>query len=757
MTDEFEWHTDVDGEWEPPLQEPKRRTRPLSRSVRIFLLTSAACLLLVVSLVVYRSLSGRVTEATNTAESGLLLAHDLLISGALKGDSDLVDSVVASRPSSWHDLNDNLLNRQLFFSRRPLGIEVLRDDGLREVAGDDIHLAPELDAAEIVDRRPYSVLLGQGLTATVTLERVFAYERADDQWRLAPPPDEAAFWGNWITDERQYVTVTYPERDEAVALKLAAYLDDLLPALCSSEGMSCPANFNLNFKLEREPNSVLRLGEGLFAISASSASTGSRLVLPAPTLVGKPVDEAGYEALQQGYAGWICAAIFASYGSAGYEVDDVLAQFDLRPPPAPVRPLPRPALSSLPLGATPPEQDVLLLCSDDSVDRLLRFETSNGQWREEAPGEQWGGSAGESDAGAPRGSYLTRLPDYQGAIIQTGGTVGGQQVWRSYLWRAGSAIFLTQEHEVHYYLPPRLQPASRQTSKLAFYVPPTDEDGLFSALVVDLDECASSPCIPRSLAAMPVWSPEGSWTLLIAPAIDGRQMLSLGDENGESLAEIGSGQSAFWLDERSFVYVSIDRWAQRDTLGRWPARQVVLATLGEEQPPVISTVSLFDAEMVRLAMPAAIRPETLSLWLVQPALHGDQTWFIAASGMREGTLLDYIAVANPFSGEVVLAAPMEEYHLVESPMVSPTGQQAIAIGLSADGSKISIELVDAVTGDMRRLPDLVPQDWSADGNWIIQLDQGLIQLTSTTNDVVWTIRHGLSTCYSAVWTNREGE
>lgn len=755
MADEFEWHTDVDGSWEPQEPEPQQTGPRPGRRLKFVALGVGGLFMLFAGFWVFASLRGRVEEATATAEGGLLIAHELLVEGALEGDRDLAESVVARRPSSWRDLNSDLIASQLFFGRRPLGIEAI---GEQRAAAYDIRLSPDLNAAEIIDRRPYSVLAGHSVTETAILERVFHYEQTNDQWQLSPAADEREFWGNWITDERTNITLTYPERDEEVAIKLAGHLNEFLAALCAIEEMSCPADFHLDFKLEIDPTSIRRLGEGVFAIRASSASAGDRLVLPAPTLVGSPVDEAGYEALKRGYSAWIAAAIALGYGSSQSSPSDILTRLDLEPPLAAEQPLPRAARSTFPSGSAGPSQDVLVLCSDRISDRLLRFDTESGSWREERLGgladRRFGAEAAQEQFRTSL--YLSRLPDYGGAVVQTADGDGEDAVWRSYLWRDGETRLLTEEPVPHYFLPPRLQPSNQPyQDKLAFYAPGDDNGERFTALLVDMDVCENTPCKTRTLAGMPVWSPDGQQTLLIVAEPATGSTLYLGDSSGEIRQQVGPGQSPVWLDERQFVYVARELNSQPDMLGR-PGfeKQVIRASFSDGTPTALAHEVYFDAESVRTAIPDSIRPESLALWTVQPALRGDEWWYVTATGVRGDKRSDYVVVYNPALGETRLAAPLEGFTLVEPPMINVTGRKAIATALSDDGSRLSVELIDAESGQIRRLTDVVVQDWSADGDWLIQSERGVLHLVSTASGAEWPVRHDMTGCYWAVWTER---
>ncbi len=752
MANEFEWHTDVDGGWEPQAPEPAPSQRPTSRRRKLMVLAIAVGLLLAAGYGAYRMLTSRVEEATSTAERGLLMAHELLVSGSMEGDQDLVLSVVAKRPASWHDLNADLVARQLFFSRRPLGIEVIRE-GDQHAAEIETRLMPELDAAEVVDRRSY-LADGRGMTETIMLERSFFYELTGEQWVLSPAAEERAFWGNWITDERTNISVTYPERDEEVAIRLAGYLDSFLPALCAAD-LDCPDDFQLTFKLERDPTSIRRLSEGVYAIRASSAAIADRLVLPAPSLVGKPVDEAGYEALERGYAGWIGTAIVARYGPSTARPEDVLARFDLQVPPTPVEPLPRPARGTFPAGVTGPDQDVLLLCSSGSLDRMLRFETATGTWQEEATGALWGQVDSATPGRSPGTStYLSRLPNYRGVIVQTTNGQGEQAVWHSYLLIDGSARLLTEERQTHVYLPPRLQPDGQPPENLlSFYVPGDEAGEGFSSMLVNLETCPSSPCATESLPGMLAWSPDGRRTALIAPEADGNQRLYLGDGKGAIMAEVGIGQSPAWVDEDRFVYVAQGHEDPQDRLARWFGQEVRLVDAGSESPS--SGHLLFDAETLRQAISVEKRPDNLTLWTVQPAMPGSGWWYVTARGDWKGQRMDYFLVYDQAATEIRLAIPLVEYGLIQPPMVNAPRTQVLIVALPRDDGEMSVELISANTDEVRRLPARLPQDWSADGQWLIQLDRGLMTLVSTDSAAQWPIAHDLDSCYWAVWTKQE--
>jgi hypothetical protein len=119
--------------------------------------------------------------------------------------------------------------------------------------------------------------------------------------------------------------------------------------------------------------------------------------------------------------------------------------------------------------------------------------------------------------------------------------------------------------------------------------------------------------------------------------------------------------------------------------------------------------------------------------------------------------LDYVLLFSPEARETRLALPLDDFRQLEPLSINAGGTKAVAMGLSADGTRLNVELIDASSGDVRSLPDLTPQDWAADGDWLVQSDRGVLYLVSTTDGRQWPVRHDVSGCYSAVWIEQEGD
>lgn len=771
MPDDFEWQTDVDDVWVEAEPDASRTVRNIDRRVKLLAATVLICTLVSGAAWIYLSLNKRVKVATETARSDVLETHDLLVNAALRGDTDVVHSLTVDRPSSWWSLQAELLSKRLFFGRRPLAIDPVVADVQRVAEISLIHLSPDLITAEVRDRRPYVVQSSARTTGTVILERSFLYEHSDNQWLLSPPSDDRAYWGTWEHAERNILTVTFPERDEEIAIWLAGEIDTLLADLCTLHTVACPSGFRLNLRLETDPTSLRRLGELPHTFRASSSATENRISLPAPSLIGRPVDEAGLRALQRGYAGWIAAAVVAGYSLQEDAADpdstaDVLAELGLRMPPAPLQPLPKSSLAGFPAEASRPQQDVLMLCAGQDSARLLRLHTGSGRWQEEVPSDQWRKMA---QLATEQGFYLSRLPDYSAALIQIGDY---GSTWRTYMWQDGSLRLLAEDSFPYLYLPPNLQAPNQPVDNYLFFYVPVMDDGSqrASGLRLDMNRCLRGPCSLERLEGLPVRSPDGRQSVVYVPRDHGGHDLYLGDEageiehvigavsyelrlgddGGEASELIGPGQSVAWLDEASFSYVAVEPGIEVDRLGRRFGRQIMIAdTRGKFSPAL-----LIGAEFVRRRIPESIRPDSLGLWSARPVVKGDPKWIISATSLDSADERDYLIVIDPQTGQVTLAADLGHFQLFQPPVVSPKGRYAVVAGISAESNDINVELVNVATGEMRRLEPSIPTDWSRDDAWLLSAESGTLYLVWTATGQEWPIAHDLPGCQFAIWTDR---
>lgn len=297
----FDWQTEEEGDWEETAyagdeEGTRRRLLPVVL-IALFLVAASA-------FAVYRTLDRRVEEATSGVEEAVLASHEVVRHAAEQRDRELLTTFLSGRDRAWAAEQEQLVEAGALFDRRGLGLHLL-PAGAPETAGGErlavkgVELSPDLAAAEVVVEQAYAASVGHGLTETVWLEQTGVYRQGPNRWLYSPREDEAAYWGTWSTVGGRYLTLAFPERDAPFGRRLAGDLEARLAALCNLPELSCPAEYHLTVRLDREPASLLAVNE---PSPLSVVDESGEIRLPAPGLVGRPVDEAAYRALARGYA-----------------------------------------------------------------------------------------------------------------------------------------------------------------------------------------------------------------------------------------------------------------------------------------------------------------------------------------------------------------------------------------------------------------------------------------------------------------------
>ena len=324
----FEWQTEEDGDWKVQeaaaagLEEPAGGRRWL-------LLIGALVLMVAAGVLVWREARQQVDAAEARIMEAVLASDDVARGAAVEGDRELLQSVLSARNRGWLQTQYELLEQGLLFG------DVAQVLNLRPAAGDQpertVEVDAELDEVVVTAEQAYQA---REDGSTVTLQHTYVYRQGRDRWLLSPPLRD--FWGEWTSVRHRYTTFSYPGRDEAVARRLAADLDEHLQEACTTyPKLSCDENVHLRVRFETDPDSLLALTEPGLGLGRQR-----RLSLPTPTLVGLPVDEAAYKALLRAYAAPVVTAAIAE--AAGYEccthvlffeaaVNVQLAEMDIRP------------------------------------------------------------------------------------------------------------------------------------------------------------------------------------------------------------------------------------------------------------------------------------------------------------------------------------------------------------------------------------------------------------------------------------------
>jgi hypothetical protein len=243
---------------------------------------------------------------TNTAavEEDILRTNAIIFQAVTAGDGELLRSNLSGRDPDWVAVQEQALSKGLIYNRPLWGLQF--QPSLPDETQIEVVLNPEWNTAELVMPLDYVYEAADGLTTTVQLEQTLFYRRSLERWLLAPADNNC--WGERVLCEGRNLTIDYPARDRQIVGRLAADLDGLVGEICRMiEGKGCAADFQLEFRLYTRVPHILAITPQIELLPCVEGNSE----VPTPTLVGLPLDEAGYEVLLQGYRSEIAALTLA--------------------------------------------------------------------------------------------------------------------------------------------------------------------------------------------------------------------------------------------------------------------------------------------------------------------------------------------------------------------------------------------------------------------------------------------------------------
>lgn len=296
----FDWQTDETVDWEEPpvVNEPKPK-RPFPRwpfkLLGVVLVVGGAVAL------GYYLLSQRITVVEDDLAADVIASHSFMQETAVAGDWDVFISTLSNRDPQWVTSQVEVVRHTLYFDRSAFGMAWQPAPAPSTVIS--VTFTPELNQAELLTEHQYNIHIGNGLTQTITLQQTAVYRKGANQWLLGPP--DATFWGKTLTARGQYLTLLYTEKDAAIGGRLAADMDAKLVELCTRLAeLRCPTNLLIAVHLSPDPITLVEAQTFQTTLTSEPAFS-----LPSPTLLGMPVDEAGYHALYRGYASQVITAV----------------------------------------------------------------------------------------------------------------------------------------------------------------------------------------------------------------------------------------------------------------------------------------------------------------------------------------------------------------------------------------------------------------------------------------------------------------
>lgn len=239
------------------------------------------------------------------AEAEVMAIHDIVQRAERNGDETLFGSMISPEYPNWGSIQRRAFRNGQRWNRKFFGLSYAGDgtDALPTGTVTGVDFTSDWRMATVQLAIPYTPHEpGQAESAPVLLEQTVTYREESIGWALVPA--YPAFWGEERKTRGDFVTVTFPQRDAEIVEALLAEWDELLARACQElADLNCLRGWQLDVELSTESSVLAGMNDPIRWLE-----DGPVLTLPTPSVIGRPVDAAGMEAMQAGYAPLILAA-----------------------------------------------------------------------------------------------------------------------------------------------------------------------------------------------------------------------------------------------------------------------------------------------------------------------------------------------------------------------------------------------------------------------------------------------------------------
>ena len=736
MPEHFDWQTEDEEEWNDQSDRlpPTALTRKRWKRWGVVLVGIIG--LLAAASIIYLRVQTTLGEAEAGRTADILSSYQLIEDAIHQADAELFTTFLSGADLSWAAVQQELFRRDWIFDRRAFGL----DPSPFEVTEPRVELSPELNSAIVSTVRHYKIAVPGGGEQIISLKNESVY-RLGQRWLLSPPKDE--YWGSDEPMERSgnILTLRFPERDQAIAIRLFEGIDEMLVDLCqSADFLICLPNLRVELEFNRDPNSFITTMESFFEdgyLGDSLLRPGStiELSLPTPTLLGLPLDEPSYEALFRVYAAYATGAVMNGY------IDDACCANDRHR-----QAMIRNRLTGLGAMPWPEEQvslvnefalaevgyDLQLMCHGTgakSID-IYNLDSSTGLWRIDLAGKELVNMLG--------------LPHGKGVALLENRDQGDTYNTRLFILDEGHEWLLFEDD----LLPDnakntRFEVRDREQQLLLEI--PLLELGYSNYSVYDLANCDENGCAMEvhSLVGRPYWSPDGSQWLV-------RQDGLIWRHQGIMNVAVGNGFAPFWIDSERFGYVR--------QIGN--VQFIVSSSTISGVPDVITAVS-----SLLEALPDFGRGTQLRIGRVLPdPARPDSRWYILAFLVnRSGRIEDALVIdADINLGQSEL---IHRSNNLNSIAISPGGSQLAATFYDPTSQRWQV-LIHGAAGKEDQAVALTAgnslnsaptMSWSPDDNWLAFMNNGVLTLWSSADGDSVEIVPPTAGCITSAWVLAEPE
>lgn len=302
MSSNFDWRAEDDATWDEFVSGDPDEKKPNSGGKRPTWLIILGIFVIVSAVGIFAFLQVRryVENTAASVEEDVLSSHALVKLAAQENDLELLAPLLSGRDPNWTQDQLALLDVDLLLDRQPFGLSWRPE----ETSGDiSVTLSADLQSAEVAYVETYGYGRN-GEEGVIQLTQTAVYRLSETRWLLSPPDDD--FWGSYITAKGRYVILTFPERDDEVGSRLASDLEAALGGACQRLELGCDEPWPVDVLLATDLDAMMGSGS-----PEAFAQGDGHLVLPAPTLVGKPANNASYRSFYRGYAAFLLSRLIA--------------------------------------------------------------------------------------------------------------------------------------------------------------------------------------------------------------------------------------------------------------------------------------------------------------------------------------------------------------------------------------------------------------------------------------------------------------
>lgn len=711
----FDWQSEDDQLWEQRIDSPVLQQSGWNRRL-VFVIPIA--LIAIVLLLVVIGFQRRMSSAEEIVAKDVTAAQTTMVLAVQSDDLELFTSLLSRDNAEWF-----ITQRRLFLADRILGREAF---GINTVSNkfdiQAIKIDPNWRQAEVTFTQWYQKELPNGESQPVQLEQTYFLKVDGNRWQLAEP--EASFWGSQRELNNGGLAVTFPARDVAMVQRIVNDLQIEIRNLCGETQRNGPVDFQsscnsllpISIDFDSSPDTLVNLSD-----LTQLFFRGRSFRFPAPTLVGIPVDEEGYQALYAGYTDRILRYL----------------RNNLNTP--------------IPL----PNQRIVSLCFPTREEGL-------GLYAYDPQTQLW-----SSESIERRYNFLQSLPQDDGIILRGGfpGTdIGRLQLTLRRLAQE-EVIFEGGSTEMSARL---VEVVSRPNTDYLVLSLTRGNTGITGYQFLSLAECEEGDCTPQELPGYPVWSPDGQWTLMTQGA-----ELYLGDSSGIIIQRIGRAYNPFWLTTDTFGYVRLPGGSGYNTSDT----EIVLQSLDSNIDRALIRSSELMEEIegntnlnFRIQYVAANPSDPNELFLAgSPVSTGDHRFFIVKLTLDgQPTPLE----DNVHLSDVEKVLVIEGLPVGDPSVLTPTGYRPFSI--TGNGRWLMVNnFVNPVTNQWRLLlydtekkvtkyynlnyppyPSPFPfYDWSSDWHWLLIVDNGYFRLAAPEMDYERLVPHEMAACRYSAWIN----